>query len=196
MEYMQVDCEKMEEIMGKIKGKAGVWFLLGNEDKNEKLICLQVAQKDDIGKEIETDVQYIRANDLKPICIKKYVNQFGEAKFDYEEWGQWRARNLYYHIAQNYSNLKFVCIWDDKIFDEKSYRELLEKYIAYKTKAVFWVNGRPFDDEKSDEYKKDLLKQNFIECNSIREKLVGILDEVNVATIDNNIANYVYAMDL
>ena len=33
--------------------------MLGNEDNNEKLIRLQVAQKADIGKEIESDVQNI-----------------------------------------------------------------------------------------------------------------------------------------
>lgn len=190
MQYMQVKCENIEENIGKIKGKPGVWFLLGNEKNNIASICLQVAQKYDIGKEIELDVQNIRATELKPICKKKYVNQFGEVKFEYEDWGQWRARNLYYHIAQNYSNLTFVCIWDEKKFDKETNREVIEKYIAYKTKAAFWVNGRPFEKEKSDEYKKDLLITYAKECNSIRKKLEKIIGVDNMVEIDNIISKY------
>lgn len=183
MKYLKVECGDIEKRINEIKGKSGVWFLLGRENESSPLVCLQVAQKDNIGNEIENDVRYLRTKVLKP-GKKEYVNQFGEKQFDYEDWGQYRARKLYYNIAHKYSDLTFVCIWDEKIFEDKSNRELLEKYIAYKTKAVFWVNGRPFKKELTDDEKKELLIKYSNECNRIKKNLIEMIGKDKITEID------------
>lgn len=192
MKYEIFKCSHADEVIDKIKGKPGVWFLLGKEEEkaNSPFVCLQVAQKDNIGEEIKTDVQYMQASELKPLIEEKsYVNQFGEEKFTYEEWGQWRARNLYYYIDHNYKELTFIAIWDEESFTEKTNRELLEKYIAYKTKAEFWVNGRAFKKGQTEKVKESLLSKYSSSCADIQKKLITMIGEANVNTINEIIDN-------
>jgi len=176
-----------------IKGKFGVWFLIG-KNINNKYECLQVAQSSDIGKEIELDINDMTSKNLTSLNIKNYVNQFGEKMFEYEEYDRWRARNLYYYLSCNFSDFIFICIVDKKLTDRGT-RELLEKYIAYKTKSSFWVNGRPFIKEQSEEEKRKLIEIYSKILKDIRKKLEDIflnsklLDKVD-DFISNNLENY------
>ena len=191
IEIKDIDSEDID--FEDIRGKFGVWFLIG-KNINNKYECLQVAQSSDIGKEIELDINDMTSKKLTSLYFKNYVNQFGEKKFEYIECDRWRAKNLYFYLSCNFSDFIFICIVDKKLTDSKT-RKLLEKYIAYKTKSSFWVNGRPFIKEQSEEEKRELIESYSKRLEDIRKTLEDIfLNSKLLYKVDdytsNNLENY------
>lgn len=73
---------------------------------------------------------------------KKYVNQFGECLFEYDQKASAREI-LYNRIKKDYCDLVFTCIYNTI---EYSLKKEVESYFARATHALFWRNGRPFTD--------------------------------------------------
>lgn len=176
----------IEMDVSELKRKPGVWLLVGKDaaNPNSSYRCLQVAQTNNVGKEIETDSYYMTALEPKSTQKKEYINQFGEKKFSYPEYDNWRTKNLYYTIFREYGDLTFIVLLCDEL-KERNTRILLEKYIAYKTKAAFWVNGRPFESEVAKEEKEKLRNKYESVCdeilNDLRHKIESkIIDELQL----------------
>lgn len=155
--------KKIESVsLSDFKREAGVWFLLGKSNSEDNgLICLQVAQADDISKEIKRNCRYLLGEKTylvdekyktEPI-EKNYISQFGEELFKYEEHLDERCKSLYKDIGEKYKELQFVCIIGNKL-KERDYRRKLEKHIAVKTQSKYWVNGRPFKIKEKKEKKE------------------------------------------
>lgn len=147
MERVKV-CQKLSfkimdfEVDKMPKNVPGVWMLLGRNNINEKWECLQVGVNKNIYKEISTDIFYMD----KLIRIKKpYINQFGEIQF----WtkGEPSVQNkLYFTIRNEYDQLAFIVVCEN--IEDAIERKLIEKYVAYRTRAKYWRNGRPYKAAK------------------------------------------------
>lgn len=146
--------------------KPGVWCLLGTKKgKNGKngWRCLQVGQTVDMCKEIKKDIHFLddrnepAENDF---TCKEYINQCGKKVFDIYK-GIPVRKQIYQKICKQYENLMFVILC---VEPEKCKRREIEKYFAFKTEAMFWRNGRPFQTE---------VKRNIDEIlKNINEKLI------------------------
>ena len=79
--------------------KPGVWMLIAKkkEEGHEEghFICLQIGQTGNIGLEVKRDIEFMVEAEPKS-SKKKYVNQFGEVQFEYDDYANWRAKQLYY----------------------------------------------------------------------------------------------------
>lgn len=149
--------------------KPGVWFLIGKNKKqnNSEFECLQVAKHCKIGSEIKVDIGYIKNNNFK--IEKIYTNQFGQQMFKYIDYDDNRRITIYKHIAKNFTDLQFICFYGNVFTNEV--KDSLEKYIAYQTKARYWVNGRPFNDQLTQEKIDKLSKFYENICKEIAENL-------------------------
>lgn len=125
-------------------GENGVWVLLGKSDSNSKYVCLNVGKTVDIGREILYDVSCLTYVNEPKDANRNYINQFGE------DCGlNWKNNEtqecLYPHIANNYSYLTFMKILESTDNDEK---RRVETDIAKRYQALFWRNGRAFENSK------------------------------------------------
>lgn len=120
----------------------GVWALFG-EEKNEKWSCLQVAKTTDIGKEIESDIACLKKElipTINEIDRVNYINRFGRKIFEHKEYTYPSVREFVYNdIAKKYDHLIFVCVGKT---DNEVEKRAMEVYFAWKTKAIYWRNGR------------------------------------------------------
>ena len=147
----------------------GVWILLGKEKGNTRLVCLQVAKSKDIGGEIDRDISYLKAESLEPTPIE-YVNQFGERRFSYDEQPN-RAKRLYKNIAERYEDLTFVCVAHGEKLKDDNLRKIIEKYVAYKTFCLYWVNGRQYKEDQGEEKIKSIKEDCKNECESLFKEI-------------------------
>lgn len=169
-----------------------MWALRGKDkradadEQEDKWICLQVGQTQDIKIEIEKDIKDMEKS-RKVITESKYVNYFGEAIFAYPEI---RSGNsyLYKWIVDNYRDLEFCLIKEE---DNENNRKEIEKLFAYITLARGWRNGGSFREECcwKERYKSVKKEQKKLEC-----KLIGCgillkdeIDEIkkDFLTLDN-----------
>ena len=166
--------------------KPGVWMLIGKkkEEGHEEghFICIQIGQTGNIGLEVKRDIEFMVEAEPKS-SKKKYVNQFGEVQFEYDDYANWRAKQLYYIIAKEYKELKFICIICER--NTKEQRDKLEKYMAYKSSCKYWVNGRPFSAKKENDRKQYCIG----ECEVIKKELQKFFNHELLQKIDNFILN-------
>ena len=158
---------KQEDNIAQYKNVPGVWILLGKEEYNTPVVCLQVGQSKDIGGEIYRDITYLNDKNLAP-TPKVYINQFGESMFPYEEYPN-RAKLLYYEIAKKYNYLSFVCVAHG--VKNNNLRKDIEKYVAYKTLSLYWVNGSQYKKERSKEAIELIKEACKDECTSLYAKI-------------------------
>lgn len=117
----------------------GVWVLFGYKE-NESWKCLQVGQANNIGKEILSDINCILGN-IEFDIERQYVNQFGEIVKGYTYHIYLTPREqIYRQIGKEYNRFIFVCV----CCDDKVNKRAIEKYVAWKFRALFWRNGRAF----------------------------------------------------
>ncbi|MBC2460321.1 hypothetical protein [Clostridium beijerinckii] len=123
--------------------KAGVWALFAKQKlgENKKWFCLQVGQSKDIAYEIKIDNERINEN-IVYNREKNYVNQFKQKIFSYSENPSIQEM-LYNHINDNYTDFKFTCV---SLEENPKIRKEIESYFACKTRAIYWRNGRPYED--------------------------------------------------
>lgn len=174
------------------KNAPGVWILLGKEQDNTPLVCLQVGQSKNIGGEIDRDISYLNDEPLEPTS-KEYVNQFGKRMFSYEEYPN-RTKILYNKIAEKYNYFIFVCIAQGEGLKHDSLRKDIEKYIAYKTSCLYWVNGGQYKKEKNEQEIELIKRACKEECAALFENikrdyenadiLNKFLDELTAGKID------------
>lgn len=123
--------------------KAGVWALFAKQKsgENKKWFCLQVGETKDITREIKIDNERINE---KMVCNreKNYVNQFKQKIFSYSK-NPSIQETLYNHINDNYTDFKFTCV---SLEEDTKIRNDIESYFAKKTCAIYWRNGRPYED--------------------------------------------------
>lgn len=132
----------------------GVWALFGqNEEKT--WLCLQVGQSNNIGLEIKSDIQCISGN-IKEQTKKAYINQFGNVVNGYEYNIYLTPREqIYKKIGEKYKEFVFICICCGDAY--KNNKKLIEKYVAWKLRALFWRNGGAFKYQKNNiEEPKDI----------------------------------------
>lgn len=168
--------EKVELII-KPEKVPGVWILIGKEKKRYKSpwVCLQVAQTKNSGREIVKDISYLNLKDKnnQPVQIsneKNYVNQFGEFMFSYDEQLN-RRKILYKKIDEKYEFLTFICVAYGEGLEDDKLRKNIEKYVAYKTLCLYWVNGRPYKKGKGEEEIKAIKDKCKLESNILLEKI-------------------------
>lgn len=119
----------------------GVWVLFGYKE-DEPWKCLQVGQSNNIGVEILSDVNCISGN-IESDTKRQYINQFGEIVEGYTYHIYLTPREqIYCQIGAEYNRFIFVCICCGK--DYKDNKTSIEKYVAWKFRALFWRNGRAF----------------------------------------------------
>lgn len=160
-----------------MRGNAGVWALFGKKPNSEKWDCLQVCETSDMGTEMMVDFNYINSKAAPETSSKKYINQWGNNIFSFDENPS--ARQLaYYEIGKQYNVFKVVVVKEE---DSQEKRRLIEKYFAASTLAVYWRNGRVYTEEPQNrtrvaEYIKQLnaLKQE-VDC----KKIDDFLEEYN-----------------
>lgn len=138
-----IEIDELQDITDEsIKGymSHGVWVLFGR--KEEQLwICLQVGQSYNIGSEIVSDVKCLSGE----IEVRKeeYINQFGNIVKGYEYYVYLTPREqIYKKIGEEYNDFVFACICCGENY--KDNKKAIEKYAAWKLRALFWRNGRPF----------------------------------------------------
>lgn len=158
----------------------GVWILLGKKrgQADAPVECLQVAQTKDIGGEIKRDVGFLGNKRSVPVSErdkleKWYVNQFGECMFRYKSCPNrfYRAESLYKEIAEKYEGLVFVCVAHGDALKDNKLRKNIEKYVAYRTLSLYWVNGRPYKNKKDAEEIR-LIKE------SCKKESAGIFEKI------------------
>lgn len=161
-----------------IPKEPGVWFLTGIVRDNEvkkKRIVLQVAQTKNLSKEINRDVKELTDEPIR-LVKKDYINFYGEKCFSYPEiLPTSRLAHLYRDIFKKYRELRFHYICS--VLEEQ---KNLEKYIAYKTGALYWVNGGAFKKKQTKERVADLKETYSNQLYDLSKKfssgLVNVID--------------------
>ena len=207
VDIIKISDNKLENIdISAINNMPGVWILLGKKKDRKKevengFVCLQVGQNKDIGKEIKQDIAYMRTGNPKELGSINYVNQFGEKIFDYKNYKHWRRRNVYFQIDSAYEDFAFICIIGGNELSNIESRKKVEKYIAYKTKSVFWVNGSSFKNEQDEKSKEEILKQYNEECRELNIELSKfkmnkpLLDKIISNIVQQHTANTVFDLE-
>ena len=138
--------------------KKGVWALFGKKfGENVPWICLQVAKTTNIADEIKKDINCLKPSIDEKIKENKknYVNQFGNIMFEYNDYEYPSSReHLYNKIACEYNTLMFICVSEE---DKSAKRLDIEKYFAWRARALYWRNGGPYKKEKN--YSEDDLNK-------------------------------------
>lgn len=166
----------------------GVWALFGKEfDNNDQWFCLQVAKTENIAGEIRTNISYLKPKmELEKRNIEKdYVNQFGKHMFSYNEYPSSREY-LYSEIAENYKYLIFICVSKE---NDAAKRSAIETYFAWRTRALYWRNGRAYKEKKN--YSEDVLDKiqssKFVDINldgTVQKKLDSFFEEFSNKKMD------------
>lgn len=143
----------------------GVWFVFGKKTSDDKFICLDVAETSDIKDEMSTDISYSKMdlNELE----KKYgtgyhaKNKFSECMFkcNYNHFRKF----LWSHAKTDYPDLRFIII--NMEINDKNTRRDLERFIAFKFNAIYWRDGRRY--ENVDDKRKRLITDTY--CKSFEE---------------------------
>lgn len=135
------DIDKMAEITDEELRNyqfPGVWVLFGR-NKGNPWLCLQVGQSNNIGIEIKSDIQCIVGN-IEEQTKRTYINQFGKAVKGYEYTIYLTPREqIYKKLGERYKDFAFICICCGAAY--KDDKKLIEKYVAWKLRALFWRNG-------------------------------------------------------
>jgi len=160
---MIIKVNSIEEIK-KFSGP-GVWAVYGKE--NDKRICLNVAETQNIADEISMDIDLMK-DTIEGDEENKYVarNNFGEIIFKCPS--RYYVRKYTWIEISKYKNLEFECVAFN--IHDRSERVEIEKYIAYKTRAKYWRHKRSFTNKDRmndliDKYiekfeKKSILKRS------------------------------------
>lgn len=160
--------EEKENNIAQYKNVPGVWILVGKEQANTPLVCLQVAQTKDIGREVARDISYLKT-EASHSAPKEYVNQFGECMFSYENYPS-RTEILYKKMAEKYRHFALICVAHGEKLKDDRLRKNIEKYVAYKTLCPYWVNGGQYK-KKDDEEVKSIKEACKEECDTLFEKI-------------------------
>ena len=136
----------------------GVWILFGRK-KEQLWTCLQIGQSSNIGLEIISDVECLSGKrKISEDKTKCYINQFGKVVKGYEYHVYSTPREqIYTKMGKEYKEFVFVCICCGKNY--KDNKKLIEKYAAWKLRALFWRNGRPFKVEKENVEEPDNIDE-------------------------------------
>lgn len=161
-----------------IPKEPGVWFLTGIARDNEvekKRVVLQVAQTKNLSKEINRDVKELTDEPIR-LVKKDYINFYGEKCFSYQEvLPASRLAHLYRDIFKKYRELRFHYICS--VLEEQ---KNLEKYIAYKTEALYWVNGGAFKKKQTKERVDGLKKTYSDQLDDLSKKFSsGLVDFID-----------------
>lgn len=119
---------------------AGVWALFGCRDK--KLYCLQVAETENIKKEITQNWKYICSQQNEKQDNVNYVNAFGEKLFEHPRIIKVKEY-LYREISKKFNGFKVIIITNEK---DRNKRRSIEKEFAHRIKAVYWRHGGAYKD--------------------------------------------------
>lgn len=127
----------------------GVWALFGRK-KEQLWTCLQVGQSGNIGSEIISDVECLSGKRaVREDEEYSYINQFGNVVEGYGYYVYLTPREqIYKKIGEEYNDFVFVCICCGENY--KDNKKSIEKYAAWKLRALFWRNGRPFKKVRED----------------------------------------------
>lgn len=145
----------------------GVWVLFGRK-VGKPWLCFQVGQSNNIGIEIKSDIQSISGR-IEEQIEKSYINQFGESikGYDYTIYLTPREQ-IYKKLGEQYKEFAFICICYG--IDYKDNKKLIEKYVAWKLKAMFWRNGRPYKQPKKNvEKPQDINKISFDKIEDVKK---------------------------
>ena len=75
------------------------------------------------------------------------MNQFGQKVPNYTYNVYWSPREqIYEHVGKEYNKFVFVCICCGEIYKDE--KKAIEKYAAWKFRALFWRNGGSFKEAK------------------------------------------------
>ena len=131
----------------------GVWALFGKRinTQDSRWYCLQVGETKCIKSEIEKDSQLIKEELNEKGAEISYVNQFGESLFSYFVYPSSREYLYSKYIKEQFKDLCFVYICEEQ---DRIRRRNIEKEFAYRTNAVYWRNGGPFQKGKEIDYDK------------------------------------------
>ena len=123
----------------------GVWIFFGRKPVGV-WECLQVGQSSNIGSEIISDVKCL-SGEIKTKEGIEYINQFGQKvpNYTYNVYLSPREQ-IYEHVGKEYNKFVFVCICCGEIYKDE--KKAIEKYAAWKFRALFWRNGGSFKEAK------------------------------------------------
>ena len=123
----------------------GVWILFGRKPVGV-WECLQVGQSSNIGAEIISDVKCL-SGEIKTKEGIEYINQFGQKvqNYTYNVYLSPREQ-IYERVGKEYNKFVFVCICCGEIYKDE--KKAIEKYAAWKFRALFWRNGGSFKEAK------------------------------------------------
>lgn len=132
----------------------GVWILFGRK-KESPWRCLQVGQSSNIASEIISDVKCL-SGEIKVNKDRIYINQFGNVVegYTYDVYLSPREQ-IYKKIGEEYHDFIFVCICCGEGYKDSI--KAIEKYVAWKFRALFWRNGRAFTEAKENVTEPDSI---------------------------------------
>ncbi len=148
-----------DETLNEYMGIPGVWAVY--EIIHNKRIFLNVAETENIGNEISTDINFMKS-ELKRGKEYPVYNNFGEYLFSCPN-RYWVRKYTWKEIGEC-SNIEFICIARD--IEDRKFRRKIEKYIAYKTRAKYWRDRRCFIPGNEMDRKIEQYIKNFEASNS------------------------------
>lgn len=168
-----VEIEKLKDISKESLSDCktyGVWGLLGRK-KDEQWKWLQVGQSNNIGLEIISDVQCI-SGEITQDNDRSYINQFGQVVNGYTYNVYLSAREqIYKCIGENFTDFIFVCVCCGEEY--KDSKMAIEKYVAWKTRALFWRNGRAFKEPKANVQEPEGIENIEPSIKKVIDQMIG-----------------------
>ena len=168
----------------------GVWAAFDSDGE-----CWNVAETKNIANEMREDIIYTHFSYVADPSWEMAKNHFGDDMFICPStdliamctWAkvakQCEGKEIYFVIFELLSNV------DDKEENLKiiSRRKDIEKYIAYKTRAVYWRNGRRFEHpERMEKAVKEFIESFEKDENNIeiKNRLNRLMEEILIKNID------------
>lgn len=165
-----------------IPKEPGVWFLTGIVRDNEvekKRVVLQVAQTNNLFKEINRNVSFLKKgddkeNDNKDKSSEKkvFISHFGQELFNYPK-SKNRLNYLYGDLFNKYDKLEFHYL---ELSRGKMILLFIEKYIAYMTGAIYWTHSKPFGG-KFEDNKQKCFKEALASKIHLKSTLLDEIDD-------------------
>ena len=159
VQILDIDLKVIKDI-NQYEQIGGVWAAFDSDGK-----CWNVAETKNIAKEMREDIIYMHFSYVADPSWEMVNNHFGKEMFqcplnDLIPLFTWanvaracNGKDIYFVVFEVISNLKDTKENKEKNKEEnfrrRAQRRKIEKYIAYKTRAVYWRDGVPFKRENN-----------------------------------------------
>lgn len=185
VQIIDTNFKNVKDINQNNKPICGVWAAFDSDGN-----CWNVAETKNIAKEMQEDISYMDFGYEEDTSWKMAVNHFGDDMFKCPS-ARKIAKYTWANVAKQYDGKEiyfvvFISSLDKENSMTRSERRRIEKYIAYKTRAVYWRDGRPFKSQERMKKAVDDFIKSFKEDgnNEIERMLNRLMEEILIKNID------------